>query len=89
MKIRQTRSPESYVYCTLSPFTVWVIKKRQRTAAVVVTEKRLTTWKPDVGKNLQYFPILTAEDLIRENFSSCYFDCGVNIRRCIVSTGSE
>ena len=34
MKIRQTRSPESYVYCTLSPFTVWVIKKRQRTAAV-------------------------------------------------------
>ena len=38
MKIRQTRSPESYVYCTLSPFTVWVIKKRQRTVAVVVKE---------------------------------------------------
>lgn len=38
MKIRQTRSPESYVYCTLSPFTVWEIKKRQRTAAVVVRE---------------------------------------------------
>lgn len=38
MKIRQTRSPESYVYCKLSPFTVWVIKKRQRTAAMVVRE---------------------------------------------------
>ena len=88
MKIRQTRSPESYVYSTLSPFTVWVIKKRQRTAAVVVRETaddvEARRWE-----KLPYFPIFTAEDLIRENFSTCYFDCAANIRRCIVSTGSE
>ena len=58
MKIRQTRSPESYVYCTLSPFTVWVIKKRQRTAAVVVRETVDDVEARRWEKNCRIFPSL-------------------------------